>query len=216
MSTNTILAMAATVALLAPSALAQSRPSSIHAVGPDGAVYYADRSAGTVVRVNSDGTSDIVANQLDSPTGLKMDPEGYLLVYDEIGIHRLFLNRGTIRLIEARPTPFEPSVRFDQSAWSYRESKGKLTLVFDHNLNDLKPSFEIEVSRDGGLTWSRVASNLTRTSFTWTRPDENRDSSTWPLTSARFRVKAFVEGRLVASDVSDRFEQVSLARRGGQ
>lgn len=204
----------AMVALAGPLAMAQSRPTSLHAVGTDGSVYYADRAAGTVIRVSPDGSSQVVANEFDGPTGVEMESSGNLIVGDEVGVHRIFLNRGTKRLLRALPTAFEPQVRFDQANWTYRESRGKVTVRFTHNLQELSPSFEIQVSRDGGQSWTPAASGLKRTVYTWNRPDDQRDASNWPLTTVRFRVTAYVNGEVVCSDVSDKFEAPTQRANG--
>jgi RHS repeat-associated protein len=53
------------------------------AVGSDGAVYVADRDAGTVTRLGADGSRTIVADTLDCPVGIAFDATGRLLVAEE-------------------------------------------------------------------------------------------------------------------------------------
>lgn len=216
MSKGMMMTMVVAGALIGPAAMAQSRPTSTHAVGTDGSVYYVDRTAGTVIRVSADGSSDLVANQLDSPTGVQLESSTVLLVGDEVGVHRVFLNRGTIRLIRALPTDFEPRVEFEQDQWVYREQKGRITVAFEHNLQESAATFDLEVSQDGGQSWTLAASGLRRTRYTWIRPQEDQDSSALPLAGVRFRVKALVDGEVKCSDVSDYFDSPTARRAGGQ
>ena len=213
MSKKMTLAMVAVAAWIGPMAQAQARPTGKHAMGPDGSVYYADRASGEVVRVLPDGTSVVVANRLNSPTGLEM-VNGNLLVGDEVGVHRIFVDRGTISLLRTLSTEFEPLVRFEQESWIYREAQGRIKVSFKHNLQDVKPTFDIQVSRDGGRSWQLAASNLERSNFTWVRPDSD-DASVQALNSVRFRVTAYVDGVVKCSDVSDEFE-TPTPKSGGQ
>lgn len=53
------------------------------AVDPEGAVYVADRSAGTVTRIGRDRARTLVASGLDQPTGLAFDTSGRLVIAEE-------------------------------------------------------------------------------------------------------------------------------------
>ena len=53
------------------------------AVDTEGAVYVADRLAGTVVRIAPDRSRTIVATGLDQPTGLAVDASGRLVIAEE-------------------------------------------------------------------------------------------------------------------------------------
>jgi RHS repeat-associated protein len=55
------------------------------AVDPDGTLFVADRSRGTVVRVNADGSRSVVARRLRHPFGLAVDAEARVLVTEESG-----------------------------------------------------------------------------------------------------------------------------------
>jgi hypothetical protein len=205
MSERWALVMATVAALSAPAALGQSRPTSTHAVGPDGSVYYTVRTEGSVIRVAPDGSSEVVANALDAPTGLAFEDDGHLLVADEVGTHRIYLAEGTIGVLQAEPTAYEPYVRFDQTAWTYR--KNRIKVRFTHNLEGQSPLFDIEVSRNGGRTWRRAASGLREPIFSLQGDDS------WPIHRTRFRVTAYVDGQRICSDVSDQYEDPATAGR---
>jgi hypothetical protein len=197
-------AMAAAVAItMAPMAFGAERPTKRLVVASDGYVYYPDPTAGTVVRVAPDGSSEIVANGLDTPTGVDLDYYGDLLIGDEVGIRRVLLQEGVLETLRTLPTDEEPSVSFVQSSWKYKKAAGTINLVFEHNLSE--PLFKIEVSKDGGYTWTVAATKVKGTSYLWKMSSEDRDEKL-SLTSMRFRVTACVDGHRVASDVSDLFE----------
>src|SRR5262249_19029929 len=58
------------------------------AVDADGAVHVADRSGGTVMKLNQDRSRTVVASGLDRPSGLAFDASGRLLIGGE-GAHRV-------------------------------------------------------------------------------------------------------------------------------
>ena len=204
MSNRWMVTMAAVgAALLAPAALAISRPTSTHAVGADGSVYYVARSEGAIIRVGPDGASEVVANGLNAPSGVALYDDEYLKVGDEVGVHLVDLEERTIRVLSTMPSEFQPEVRFHESLWRYRGRTVKV--VFYHNLQDQPALFDVEASLDGGRTWEMVASRTDETSFVWRAPEGSPRA-------ARFRVTAFVDDQLVASDVSDWYETAASMR----
>lgn len=194
---SSMMVVAGVLAIATPSASGQQvqRPTGAYAVASDGSVYLPIRAEGSVVRIAQDGSQEVVANSLDSPTGVAFDEDGYLLIGDEVGTRRVDLAAGTLSTIQTAPTDFEPYVRFDQSTWRYRTDR--VILTFAHNLG-LTARFDIEVSRNGGRTWARVASRIQGSTFVWL-------ANGWPTNRARFRVTAYVADRRICSDVSDKY-----------
>ena len=54
------------------------------AVADDGTVYVADRAAGTVVRLGTDGARTVLADGVQRPVGLALDSSSRLLVAEEL------------------------------------------------------------------------------------------------------------------------------------
>jgi hypothetical protein len=177
------------------SAQAGVKSERPYAVDAEGNVYLALKDEDRVVRIGRDGSELTLASSLDSPTAVRLLGDGNLLVSDALGSKRIDVSDNRVSFITKPNAPLrryikvlQPTANASVRWWSY------VRIEFAHNLPVTKARFDLEVSFDGGESWSSIGSKLQSTRLTWRVPDVSGE--------VLLRVTGYVQGRPAAREIS--------------
>jgi sugar lactone lactonase YvrE len=150
--TGSALAPPQSITALAPFEIVADGFASLRGIVVDEGdrIYVADREAGTVTRIGSDGRR-VVARHLQRPVGLAVDAQGHLLVAEEHGGRILRLDR-------AGPTPIVRGIK--QPRWLAVSEQGTIYIAARRLVRDadaepddesMEPQAILALATDGTL-----------------------------------------------------------------